>query len=53
MGLFLEVVAKDFFCNRQALPNWQRRDGFAWPIAFVPEEQVAQWAVHADPAPLP
>lgn len=41
MGLFLEVVAKGSFCNRPALPNWQRQDSFAWPDAFVPEEQVA------------
>lgn len=39
-----------FFCNRPALPNWQDQDSFAWPIAFVPEEQVASWAMHGDPA---
>lgn len=41
MGLFLEVLAKGNFCNRPALPNWRRQDSFAWPDAFVPEEQVA------------
>lgn len=52
MGLFLDMVAKGSFCNRPALPNWQHQDSVAWPGAFVPEEQVALWAVRGAPAPL-
>lgn len=50
------ILPKNFFFfggSRLALPNWQCQDSFAWPIAFVAEEQVAQWAMHGDHAPLP
>jgi len=41
------------FGNRPALPYWQRWDGFSWPSAFVPEEQVSPRATRGDPVPLP